>query len=131
TTGISAVVAPDGSELARTDFFQPAYLDAQVRLKTDLTPATRWGPAVQWLFLGIAVAVLAIAIRHNRWFSRQSRRRPRSGADRSEAPAGAPDEVPDDDAETLPDDGADDIPPAEGSRQATRLRADKSDKGAT
>ena len=27
TTGISAVIAPDGGELARTDFFEPAYLD--------------------------------------------------------------------------------------------------------
>jgi len=34
TTGISAVIAPDGRELARTDFFEPAYLDTQVRLKT-------------------------------------------------------------------------------------------------
>ena len=44
TTGISAVIAPDGAELARTEFFQPAYLDTLVRLKTTLTPATRWGP---------------------------------------------------------------------------------------
>ncbi|MBL7315480.1 apolipoprotein N-acyltransferase, partial [Escherichia coli] len=34
TTGISAVIAPDGGELIRTDFFQPAYLDSHVRLKT-------------------------------------------------------------------------------------------------
>ena len=27
TTGISAVIAPDGRELARTEFFEPAYLD--------------------------------------------------------------------------------------------------------
>ena len=27
TTGISAVIAPDGRELARTAFFEPAYLD--------------------------------------------------------------------------------------------------------
>src|SRR6478609_5617269 len=33
TTGISAVIAPDGRELARTSFFEPAYLDHQVRLK--------------------------------------------------------------------------------------------------
>ena len=34
TTGISAVIAPDGRELARTEFFEPAYLDSQIRLKT-------------------------------------------------------------------------------------------------
>ena len=56
TTGISAVIAPDGRELARTAFFEPAYLDTQVRLKTQLTPATRWGPLVE----GVLVA-------HRRW----------------------------------------------------------------
>ena len=34
TVGISAVIAPDGRELARTGFFEPAYLDQQIRLKT-------------------------------------------------------------------------------------------------
>ena len=46
TTGISAVIAPDGRELARTAFFEPAYLDTQIRLKTQLTAATRWAPLV-------------------------------------------------------------------------------------
>ena len=35
TTGISAMIAPDGRVLARTAFFEPAYLDAQVRLKSE------------------------------------------------------------------------------------------------
>ena len=56
TTGISAVIAPDGRELARTSFFEPAYLDHQVRLKTQLTPATRWGPIVQGLLVVLGVA---------------------------------------------------------------------------
>jgi apolipoprotein N-acyltransferase len=70
TTGISAVVAPDGGELARTDFFQPAYLDMQVRLKTRLTPATRWGPLLQWVIALAAGAVILVGIRHNGWFPR-------------------------------------------------------------
>lgn len=74
TTGISAVVAPDGGELARTDFFQPAYLDMQVRLKTRLTPATRWGPLVQWIMVLAAGAVILAGIRHNGWFPRSVRR---------------------------------------------------------
>ena len=57
TTGISAVIAPDGHELARTDFFEPAYLDKQVRLKTSVTPATRWGPIVQGLLVAVGGAV--------------------------------------------------------------------------
>ena len=78
TTGISAVIAPDGRELARTDFFEPAYLDAQVRLKTSQTPATRWGPAVQLALVAAgAAAVLAaliLAIRHNSSSARPTRR---------------------------------------------------------
>ena len=79
TTGISAVIAPDGRELARTNFFEPAYLDTQVRLKTELTPATRWGPVVQWVLVGAGMAVLLAAILHNGGFMRPIRRdRPRS-----------------------------------------------------
>lgn len=75
TTGISAVVAPDGGELARTEFFQPAYLDMQVRLKTRLTPATRWGPLLQWVMVLAAGAVILVGIRHNGWFPRSVRLR--------------------------------------------------------
>jgi apolipoprotein N-acyltransferase len=77
TTGISAVVAPDGREITRTQFFTPAYLDVAVRLKTSETPATRWGPLVQWVLVGAAVAVVMAAILHNGWFMRPLRRRKR------------------------------------------------------
>ena len=59
TTGISAVIGPDGREMARTAFFEPAYLDAQIRLKTSLTPATRWGPVIQGLIMIVGVAAVA------------------------------------------------------------------------
>ena len=126
TTGISAVIAPDGAELVRTDFFEPAYLDMQVRLKTRLTPATRWGPVVQWLFAGVGAAALLAAIRHNGWFPRPNRRRLRS-ADDSGAPLGGSDDdlLDDGDANTPPDKGADDTPPVEGGRQAAHFRADR------
>lgn len=65
TTGISAVIAPDGRELARTAFFEPAYLDGNLRLKTALTPATRWAPVLQWVLVGAAVAALLAGIRQN------------------------------------------------------------------
>jgi apolipoprotein N-acyltransferase len=74
TTGISAVIAPDGRELARTSFFQPAYLDKQIRLRTTLTPATRWGPIVEAVLVATGGAALFVAILHNGWFMR--RRRP-------------------------------------------------------
>ncbi|HEX4586380.1 MAG TPA: apolipoprotein N-acyltransferase [Mycobacterium sp.] len=75
TTGISAIIAPDGRELARTAFFEPAYLDLQVRLKTQLTPATRWGPLIQGLLVVLAVAAVIAAILHNGSFVRRLGRR--------------------------------------------------------
>ena len=75
TTGISAVIAPDGRELAHTGFNQAAYLDSAVHLHTRLTPATRWGPVVQWLLAGLAVAAIAAAVLRERRFARAFRRR--------------------------------------------------------
>ena len=75
TTGISAVIAPDGREMARTGFFEPGYLDKQVHLNTDLTPATRWGPILQCVLIAIGLAALLAAILHNGWFMRRRSRR--------------------------------------------------------
>ena len=88
TTGISAIVAPDGRELAHTAFFEPAYLDLPVRLKTQLTLATRAGPVIQALLVLLGVAAVIWAILHNGCFVRRRRtpaddrhRRPDQGAD--------------------------------------------------
>ncbi len=84
TTGISAVIAPDGRELARTAFFEPAYLDTQIRLKTQLTPATRWEPIVQGCWSASVLRAALGAILHNGSFvrRRQRRRRQRSATHR-------------------------------------------------
>ncbi|MGO4444951.1 apolipoprotein N-acyltransferase [Mycobacterium sp. 2YAF39] len=71
TTGISAVIAPDGRELARTAFFEPAYLDTQVRLKTQLTAATQWGPLVEGLLAAVGIGALLAAMLHNGSFVRR------------------------------------------------------------
>jgi len=71
TTGISAMIAPDGSELGRTAFFEPAYLNDQIRLKSNITPATRWGPVVQALLVSIGVGALVAAMLHNGGFVRR------------------------------------------------------------
>jgi len=71
TTGISAVIAPDGRELARTDWFEPAYLDMSIRLKTQLTPATRWEPVLQGLLVALGVGAALVAILHNGRFVRR------------------------------------------------------------
>jgi apolipoprotein N-acyltransferase len=75
TTGISAVIAPDGHEVARTNFFEPDYLDKQVHLKTDVTPATRWGPIVQWVLIAVGGAALVVVILQNGGFTRRLRPR--------------------------------------------------------
>jgi apolipoprotein N-acyltransferase len=72
--GISALVTPDGRELQRTRFFTPAYLDNQVRLKTSMTPAAKWGPIVQGALVVAALAVLFAAILHNGWLTDLNRR---------------------------------------------------------
>lgn len=80
TTGISAAIAPDGSEIARTAFFAPAYIDVEVRLRTAMTPATRWSVAVQWVLVAVAVTAIGAAILHNGGFVRPLRsRRPQQG----------------------------------------------------
>jgi apolipoprotein N-acyltransferase len=71
TTGISAIIAPDGRELTRTAFFEPAYLDSAVRLKTQLTAATRWGPPAEGLLIAIGVGSLIVAMLHNWSFVRR------------------------------------------------------------
>lgn len=65
TTGISAVIAPDGREIVRTGWFEPAYLDQQIRLKTSLTPATRFGPYVEGALVALGVAGVLGAMLHN------------------------------------------------------------------
>jgi apolipoprotein N-acyltransferase len=110
TTGISAIVAPDGAELVRTPFFTPGYLDIQVRLKTALTPATRWGPILQWILVAAAGAVILAGIRHNGWFPRSIRRRstpPGEPPDESEEPTASDDGPP-------PDQGGNDPPSEQG-----------------
>ena len=74
TTGISAIIAPDGRVLARTQFFEPAYLDMAIRLKTQLTPATQWGPWVQGLLVSVGIGALIVAMLHNGRFVRGRRR---------------------------------------------------------
>lgn len=76
TTGISAVIAPDGHALASTEFFEPAYLDNAVRLKSNITFATEWGPVIRWVLVGIGLAAVIAAMLHNGRFVRRRRRTP-------------------------------------------------------
>jgi len=78
TTGISAAIAPDGRELARTAFFTPAYLDIEVRLRTAQTPGTRWAEPLQWLLVAVAVAAVGVGMLQNGGSDRPPRIRRRT-----------------------------------------------------
>jgi apolipoprotein N-acyltransferase len=78
TTGISAAIAPDGREMARTAFFSPAYLDVEVGLRSAQTPGTRWAGPLQWFLVAVAVAAIGAAILQNGGFMRQRRNRRRA-----------------------------------------------------
>lgn len=84
TTGISAVIAPDGREIARTQFFTPGFLDEQIRLKTTLTPATQWGPMISWALLAVGVAAVLAGIVQNGVFTNWARRRKQPGSPSTE-----------------------------------------------
>ncbi|CAB4927903.1 MAG: apolipoprotein N-acyltransferase [Actinobacteria bacterium] len=47
TSGISALVRPDGRVVAQSGLYEPAVLTAALPRRADLTVATRWGPYVE------------------------------------------------------------------------------------
>lgn len=49
TSGVSAIIAPDGAMTSQTDLFVPAALVAKVPLSTSSTLATRVGPAPEMI----------------------------------------------------------------------------------
>ncbi|MGQ4599011.1 apolipoprotein N-acyltransferase [Nocardia sp. R6R-6] len=64
TSGVSAIIAADGSVRQETALFVPAALVAQLPLRTDDTLATRIGPAPERVFVILtAAAVLAAIVR--------------------------------------------------------------------
>ncbi len=60
TSGVSAVIAPDGHIMARTQEFTADSLVQQIPLRTSLTLADRLGAAPEWSLAGLGIlAVLA------------------------------------------------------------------------
>lgn len=55
TSGISALVRPDGTVVARSALFEPAVLQAELPRRTELTLATRYGGQVE-----VGLALLAL-----------------------------------------------------------------------
>jgi apolipoprotein N-acyltransferase len=76
TVGVSALIRPDGTMLATSSLFEPAALEADLPLRTQLTWADRLGawPEAALTGLGLLGLVLGLARRPS------LRRRPASGA---------------------------------------------------
>ncbi|GAA1284845.1 apolipoprotein N-acyltransferase [Saccharothrix xinjiangensis] len=89
TSGVSAIVAPDGSVTRRTGMFTPDALVSEVSLGREATLATRLGAWPEWVMtaLGLSAAAFSLAMRR-----RRSRPTPGAGVGEEETdggPAGA------------------------------------------
>lgn len=62
TSGVSAIISPDGSVTSETDLFVPEYLVADVPLSTDTTLATKLGPAPEVVLCLLAAGSIVIAV---------------------------------------------------------------------
>lgn len=58
TVGVSGVIAPNGRVSQRTELFTADTMVADLALRSELTPATRFGDLVAWGFRGLAVVVV-------------------------------------------------------------------------
>lgn len=66
TSGVSAMIGPNGKILARSSVFAPAVLDMRLPLRDPLTIADRVGPWPEWLLSIAALIALAAALTRRR-----------------------------------------------------------------
>ncbi|MFD9561383.1 apolipoprotein N-acyltransferase [Streptomyces sp. NPDC059994] len=76
TSGVSAVIMPDGEVVQKTRMFTPDSLVAKVPLRSSETPATRLGTVPEWVLVALAAAGLGWAVSR----AVRARREPESGA---------------------------------------------------
>ncbi|MGH3780162.1 MAG: apolipoprotein N-acyltransferase [Pseudonocardiaceae bacterium] len=62
TSGVSAVIAPDGTVEQQTKLFTPDALVARVPLRSGTTIATRLGPAPEWVLVALGLLGVAAAL---------------------------------------------------------------------
>ena len=63
TSGISAVIAPNGKVLKKTDIFTSDILDGPVPIQSGTTLATRLGEFPEWLLTALGVgAMIAVGV---------------------------------------------------------------------
>ncbi|MFD2093746.1 apolipoprotein N-acyltransferase [Blastococcus deserti] len=63
TSGISAVVAPDGSVVRSSELFEPAVFVEEIAQRDTATIAQRAGAAPEWLLTAVGAAALLVALR--------------------------------------------------------------------
>ena len=63
TSGISAIVAPDGSVVRRSALFTPAAFVERIAQRNSTTVATRLGAGPEWVLTALGVAALGAALR--------------------------------------------------------------------
>jgi apolipoprotein N-acyltransferase len=88
TSGVSAIVQPDGSVTARTGMFTPDALVATVPLRGEATLATRLGAWPEWVMTALGLLAVAFSVTTKR----RSRPTPEEGVGEEETdggPAGA------------------------------------------
>jgi apolipoprotein N-acyltransferase len=66
TSGVSAMIAPNGKILARTGVFTPGVLDRRLPLRDPLTLADRVGAWPEWILSAAGLLALAASIWANR-----------------------------------------------------------------
>ncbi|AWB81913.1 apolipoprotein N-acyltransferase [Corynebacterium yudongzhengii] len=62
TSGVSAIVHPDGSVSQHTEIFEPATLSENLPLKDTVTPAVRFGEIIEWVLTIIGVVLTLGAV---------------------------------------------------------------------
>lgn len=62
TVGVSAVIDPRGRVMQETGLFTAEQMYAEVPLRTDITPAVRFGPAIHWGFLILPWIIVGFAV---------------------------------------------------------------------
>jgi apolipoprotein N-acyltransferase len=62
TSGVSAVIAPDGRIVAQTREFEPVHLVEQVPLRDSLTIADRVGAGPEWVLAALGIMAVAVGI---------------------------------------------------------------------
>jgi apolipoprotein N-acyltransferase len=67
TSGVSAIIRPDGSLARTTDLFTAATLVERVPLRQEITLATRLGPWAEYALLALAGGAVLAATRVARW----------------------------------------------------------------